>query len=55
VEKELTGREEEPSELIYFIVYKSQIPVIEQAIETARLATLGQGSDDRRRILRAAY
>jgi hypothetical protein len=35
VEKELTGREEEPSELIYFKVYKSQIPVIEQAIETA--------------------
>jgi len=37
VEKELTGREEEPSELIYFKVYKSQIPVIEQAIETAVL------------------
>jgi hypothetical protein len=35
VEKELTGREEEPSELIYFKIYKSQIPVIEQAIETA--------------------
>jgi len=35
VERELTGREEEPSELIYFKVYKSQIPVIEQAIETA--------------------
>jgi len=30
-------REEEPSELIYFKVYKSQIPVIEQAIETAAL------------------
>ena len=37
VEKELTGREEEASELIYFKVYKSQIPVIEQAIETAAL------------------
>src|ERR1035438_6160377 len=37
VEKELTRREEEPSELIYFKVYKSQIPVIEQAIETAAL------------------
>ena len=37
VEKELTGREEEPSEPIYFKVYKSQIPVIEQAIETAAL------------------
>src|SRR5215467_544808 len=35
VEKELTGKDEEPSELIYFKVYKSQIPVIEQAIETA--------------------
>jgi hypothetical protein len=37
VERELTGREEEPSELIYFKVYTSQIPVIEQAIETAAL------------------
>jgi hypothetical protein len=37
VEKELTGREEESSELIYFKLYKSQIPVIEQAIETAAL------------------
>ena len=37
VEKELTGKEEEWSELIYFKVYKSQIPVIEQAIETAAL------------------
>jgi len=37
VEKELTGKEEEPSELIYFKVYKSQIPIIEQAIETAAL------------------
>jgi hypothetical protein len=37
VERELTGREEEPSELIFFKVYKSQIPVIEQAIETAAL------------------
>jgi len=35
VEKELTEREEEPSEPIYFKVYKSPIPVIEQAIETA--------------------
>ncbi len=35
VEKELTGKETEPSELIYFKVYKSQIFVIEQAIETA--------------------
>jgi hypothetical protein len=34
VDKYLTGASE-PSELIYFKVYKSQIPVIEQAIETA--------------------
>src|SRR5208282_833518 len=37
VEKELTGKEEEPAELIYFKVYKTQIPVIERAIETAAL------------------
>jgi hypothetical protein len=37
VEKELTGKETEPSELIYFKVYKNQIPVIEQALETAAL------------------
>ena len=41
----LTGREEEPSELIYFKVYKSQIPVIERAIETAALML---GSDKSR-------
>jgi hypothetical protein len=35
VEKELTGRETEPSEIIYFKVYKSQVSVIEQAVETA--------------------
>ena len=37
VEKELTGWETEPWEIIYFKLYKSQIPVIEQAIETAAL------------------
>ena len=37
VEKELTGEETEPWEIIYFKLYKSQIPVIEQAIETAAL------------------
>ena len=37
VEKELTGKDSEPSELIYFKVYRSQLPVIEQAIETAAL------------------
>ena len=35
VEKELTGKEQEAWELITFKVYRSQIPVIEQAIETA--------------------
>jgi hypothetical protein len=33
----LTGRESEPWEIIYFKIYKTQIPVIEQAIETAAL------------------
>lgn len=28
VEKELTGKDSEPRELIYFKIYKSQIPVI---------------------------
>jgi hypothetical protein len=37
VEKELTGRDSEPHEIIYFKVYNSQIPIIEQAIETAAL------------------
>jgi hypothetical protein len=37
VEKELTGRETEPWEIIYFKLYQSQIPVIERAIETAAL------------------
>ena len=36
VEKELTGREEKPSELIYFKVYKSQIPVIERQSKRRR-------------------
>jgi hypothetical protein len=35
VEKELTGRETEPGEIIYFKIYKSQVPIIERAIETA--------------------
>jgi hypothetical protein len=45
VEKELTGKDEEPSELIYFKIYKSQILVIEHAIETAALML---GSDKSR-------
>jgi hypothetical protein len=36
VEKYLTGCSE-PSDLIYFKVYKSQVPIIEQALETAAL------------------
>jgi hypothetical protein len=35
VEKELTGKETEPWEIVYFKLYQSQIPVIEQALETA--------------------
>ena len=45
VEKEITGRETEAHELIYFKIYKSQIPIIEQAIETAALML---GSDKSR-------
>jgi len=45
VEKELTGKETEPSELVYFKLYKSQIPIVEQAIETAALML---GSDKSR-------
>lgn len=45
VEKELTGKDSEPWELIYFKVYKSQIPVLEQAIE---IAALMLGSDKSR-------
>ena len=37
VEKELTGQETEPWEIIYFKLYQSQMPVIEKAIETAAL------------------
>ena len=45
VEKELTGKETEPGEIVYFKLNKSQIPVIEQAIETAALML---GSDKTR-------
>jgi hypothetical protein len=45
VEKELTGKDSEPWELIYFKLYKSQVPVVEQAIETAALML---GSDKSR-------
>jgi len=45
VEKHLTGKETESWELIYFKLYKSQLPVIEQALETAGLML---GSDKSR-------
>jgi hypothetical protein len=37
VSKHLTGKETEPWEIFYFKAYKSQLPVIEQALETAGL------------------
>ncbi|GAC1514940.1 MAG: hypothetical protein NVS1B11_30800 [Terriglobales bacterium] len=45
VEQELTGKDTEPWEIIYFKLYKSQILVLEQAIETAALML---GSDKSR-------
>lgn len=45
VERHLTGRDIEPWEIIYFKFYKSQLPVIEHALETA---TLMLGSDKSR-------
>jgi len=37
VERHLTGKETEPWEILYFKAYKSQLPVIEQALDTAAL------------------
>jgi predicted MPP superfamily phosphohydrolase len=45
VERHLTGKETEPWEIIYFKLYKSQLPIIEQALETAALML---GSDKSR-------
>jgi len=45
VEQHLTGQETEPWEIIYFKMYKSQLPVVEQALETAALML---GSDKSR-------
>src|SRR5579862_3327313 len=45
VEKHLTGKDSEPTEIIYFKLYRSQIPVVEQAIETAAMML---GSDKSR-------
>jgi len=45
IEKELTGRETEPPEIVYFKLYQSRMPIIERAIETAALML---GSDNSR-------
>ena len=45
VERHLTGKETERWEILYFKAYKSQLPVIEQALETAALML---GSDKSR-------
>ncbi len=37
VDRYLTGKDTEPWEMLYFKVYKSQLPVIEQGLETAAL------------------
>ena len=37
VDRHLTGQETEPWEIIYFKLYKSQLPVVEQALDTAAL------------------
>src|SRR5215471_6262582 len=45
VEKDLNGSESEPWEIIYFKLYKSQIPVVEHALEVAGMML---GSDKSR-------
>jgi len=45
VERHLTGKETEPWEILYFKVYKSQLSVVEKALETAALML---GSDKSR-------
>jgi hypothetical protein len=37
VQRHLTGKDTEPWEIIYFKLYKSQIPVVEEALEAAGL------------------
>ncbi len=37
VDKHLTGKDTEPWEILYFKAYKTQLPVIERALETAAL------------------
>ena len=45
VDCHLTGKETEPWEIIYFKLYKSQLPVVERALETTALML---GSDKSR-------
>jgi len=45
VERHLTGKDSEPWEIIYFKLYKSQLPVVEKALEAAGLML---GSDKSR-------
>jgi hypothetical protein len=45
VERHITGRKAEPWEIIYFKLFKTQLPVLEQALETAALML---GSDKSR-------
>src|SRR6266404_5351188 len=45
VDRHLTGKDTEPWEILYFKAYKSQLPVIERALETAALML---GSDKSR-------
>ncbi len=45
VNRHLTGQDTEPYEIVYFKLYKSQLPVVEQALETAALML---GSDKSR-------
>jgi hypothetical protein len=45
VDRHLTGKESEPWEIIYFKLYKSQLPVVEKAIQTVALML---GSDKSR-------
>ena len=45
VQRYLTGKETEPWEIIYFNLYRSQLPVVEQALETTALML---GSDKSR-------
>jgi hypothetical protein len=44
VERHLTGQETESWEMLYFKVYKSQLQVIERALETASLMLGSQRS-----------